>query len=445
MMGSTPFTPTIFKTKYTLVSQRVIGTQPKHGFSFPPDFRHKKRKVFMGIRNKSDVIKTIKERVRTRPDGGISTSFEVYFGTNQLGQKIRECRATLKDALQLVDQYYKIHKKQGDVALNVLRPVEIYDAAEALAMLKKAGLDVSLRDVAKAHIESLRSKKCLLCDRTLHDAYAEYLTAVSSKSHAHVQAIHNRVGLWIEETGADRMCSSITPADFKGYLAEKRKASLKTYNNCMTYLKMFFRWCAVKERGYILDNPLDESRAEAIPYREPEYISVDNMRKIISAMSMHKNADFLLTYTALNFFCGVRNDEIARLAESPSDLILEDKTIRISKVKGWTMGRMPRAFAIPDNAMEFLKGHYSKDVLTAYKRPQVFFRLRLNEIAAALNITIPENAGRHSFITYHVAAYGDPGKTEGISGTSRKMRCSHYMGLASKSDGEAYFSLTPSL
>ena len=128
------------------------------------------------------------------------------------------------------------------------------------------------------------------------------------------------------------MCSSITPADFKGYLAEKRKASLKTYNNCMTYLKMFFRWCAVKERGYILDNPLDESRAEAIPYRGAGgYISVENMRKIISAMSMHKNADFLLTYTALNFFLRCAQRRNRAVGGKPSDLILEDKTVRISR------------------------------------------------------------------------------------------------------------------
>lgn len=399
----------------------------------------------MSIRNKADVLKSIRRIERNRPDGVLSVTFEVSFGRNQLGKKMRKCFGSLAEAKKAVEEFFRLQRQQGEVALNVLRPAQVYDAAEAIQVLSEAGVRLSLREVANAYLDALQSKRKPITARTLGEAYDEYLAAMSNKSTAHTNAIGTRVGAWVEATGRDRQLASIRQEDVVPYLELKKKASLKTYNNVLSYLKMFFKWCADGGRCYLQESPLDHVSVEAIPYREPEYLRVNDVRAIVSAMETHPHASFLLSYAALNFFCGIRNDEIGRLAEFPADILLQDNTVRISRVKGWTLGRMPRAFSIPDNAGEFLKLHYKPDTLSHYKRPQVMFRRMLNEIGQKLGIRIPENAGRHSFITYHVAAFGDPGKTEGIAGTSRKMRCSHYMGLTSKADGEAYFNIRPTV
>ena len=43
----------------------------------------------------------------------------------------------------------------------------------------------------------------------------------------------------------------------------------------------------------------------------------------------------------------------------------------------------------------------------------------------------------------HVAAFGDPRRTEILVGTSASMRVNHYMGLATQAQGQAYFAIRP--
>ena len=65
------------------------------------------------------------------------------------------------------------------------------------------------------------------------------------------------------------------------------------------------------------------------------------------------------------------------------------------------------------------------------------------ELARANGVPMFHNCGRHTFITYHVAAYSDPAKTTAMVGTSDKMRADNYCGLATKKDGDAYFAIMP--
>jgi integrase len=56
----------------------------------------------------------------------------------------------------------------------------------------------------------------------------------------------------------------------------------------------------------------------------------------------------------------------------------------------------------------------------------------------------PRNCLRHSFCTYHVAAYKDPGKTATILCHRNQQKLwSNYNGVARASDGNSYFTITP--
>ncbi|MDA3923699.1 MAG: hypothetical protein PF904_03255 [Kiritimatiellae bacterium] len=68
----------------------------------------------------------------------------------------------------------------------------------------------------------------------------------------------------------------------------------------------------------------------------------------------------------------------------------------------------------------------------------------MGETAKKLKIKLPRNAGRHTFITMHVAAYERPEMTDNMTGTSSQMRSNHYQGLTTKKEGEKYFSIMPS-
>ena len=85
----------------------------------------------------------------------------------------------------------------------------------------------------------------------------------------------------------------------------------------------------------------------------------------------------------------------------------------------------------------------SFDFLGALKKIKKRTIEDIYKIARKNDIPVFQNCGRHTFITYHVSAYGDPAKTQAIVGTSAKYRAENYCGLASKADGEAYFKIWP--
>ena len=71
--------------------------------------------------------------------------------------------------------------------------------------------------------------------------------------------------------------------------------------------------------------------------------------------------------------------------------------------------------------------------------------LRRGSFAARLGVRVGCNFGRHTCATMHVAAYADPRKTEAMLGMSSTMRVKHYMGLVSRTEGERYFGIVPTM
>jgi hypothetical protein len=63
--------------------------------------------------------------------------------------------------------------------------------------------------------------------------------------------------------------------------------------------------------------------------------------------------------------------------------------------------------------------------------------------AKEASINCPENAFRHSFISYRVAKTGDVPSTALEAGNSPSVVFKHYRELVEKKDGEAWFALTP--
>jgi hypothetical protein len=88
----------------------------------------------MAIRDKKTVLKGIREK-SVSVGGKAYATFEIYFGTDGHGKKLRENRASLADARLRVEEFFSEHKRLGDAAL-VLGPAQVYDAKQALGMLQ---------------------------------------------------------------------------------------------------------------------------------------------------------------------------------------------------------------------------------------------------------------------------------------------------------------------
>ena len=138
----------------------------------------------------------------------------------------------------------------------------------------------------------------------------------------------------------------------------------------------------------------------------------------------------------------MRQIEIERVREGDSSvrISLEDCFIRVIKCKGSLRGVRPRAFRIPEQAEAWMR---SFDFLAAVKTPNVRFRAHMNEYAKTAGVTLPKNAGRHTFITMYEAVHHDANALSAIVGNTEGVRSRSYNGVELEREGKAYFAIMP--
>ena len=140
---------------------------------------------------------------------------------------------------------------------------------------------------------------------------------------------------------------------------------------------------------------------------------------------------------ALKAFAGLRT---ATAKKMTWDLIsLEDEVIRIPASIDKSYGNIIED--LPRNLWKWLNEYSSQPMWQSRRRTG---QVILNA-TKRLGINVPKNAWRHSFATYHVALYRDASATAMTLGHSRdpSVLYRNYRGLATRSDGKAYFTISP--
>lgn len=394
---------------------------------------------------KTIVEKNIKRRVRRDRQGRERVGYEAYFGTDPFPPRkpVRITRNTEEELKKAIKDFYLRHQSGGDAAVR-LTPIEAIDAKNALDLLHAAGVKISLADAVRGYLDGDAQKKQDDSGMTVGAAYSEYYASKGEGADKNKTAA--TVGKWLKETGENILLGSVVAKDIVEYLkrhyGDKKP---KTYNSHLLYLKTFFNWCTKDERKYLSESPIRWIKPKEEPWEEPEYMKPADAEKLFRLLEGEKGTHpEYLAYAIINFFCGSRAIEIQRSAALGDDAVrinLDDEMVRIAKGKGYQRGKRPRAFHIDATALAWMK---SFDFLPAVKMITGKTQSEIYKLARKHGIPVFQNCGRHSFITFHVAAYGDPAKTQAIVGTSAKMRAENYCGLASKADGEAYFKILPS-
>ena len=391
----------------------------------------------MAIREKSDVVGDIKKRSKVK-NGKQYHTYEVYYGTDRDGKKIRRYYRTEKIARAEIGRFFMGLKNSGE-GVSVLRPAEIYDAQDALTLLREHRIGLSLTDVARLFVEQKESAG--VTPKTLVEAYGEYFASIPEAQEMYRRTIRDRVGRWVKHVGAGVMCGDVQARAIAQYLSMFEKSSVKTWNNHMSYLKIFCGWLCKKERRYMSDNPMSEMFKRKIAYKVPAFMRADDFKVVIHALERDSSRRYLLGYVTLSYFCGIRTEEIKRLAGNIGDIRPEEGTVIIRMPKGHTQGVTPRTVHVPENAIAWMSGIDFKDALGRNLNMLVS---EFAKFAASQGVKVGRNFGRHTCATMHCAAFGNPSKTEAMLGTSSAMRVKHYMGLATKAEGERYFGLMPS-
>lgn len=399
----------------------------------------------MSYRTKKDVLHSIRERRRVR-NGIAYVIYDAYLGYDPCTKRQRRIQSmSLADLKAQIERFYIEYRVGGDAATR-LKPYEATDAREAIDFLAANGQQISLLEVVRRFLGGGRASNGK--DATLSEAYEKFLNAQVGKSKYYLLSLRSHIGKFIEEFGAERLVSDVTTValseSLHARLVDKdNPKTWKTYNNHLGDIKTFFSWCMKAGQGYIVKSPADDVERIAIAWKDPDYVKVEDVKKLFTALingGAQSRVD--LADAILSFFCGMRNAEIARVREGirSVNVNIDDGYIRVVKCKGSTCGKRPRAFNIPEPALTWMKAF---DFKAAVMKPNPHFREHLIDYAKKAHIKIPSNAGRHTFITMHAAAYHNSNLLSSIVGNTESIRANSYDGVEIEANGKAYFEITP--
>jgi len=266
--------------------------------------------------------------------------------------------------------------------------------------------------------EYLKEKKALGRDTNYHRAIRNILHRLRARfpaSFAEWSEIVARA--WVFELVAD-----FSPVTVRNHI----KAS-----------SAFCNWTV--ERKYIRENIFAKIQIPDVILPEPGFLKVPEIKKLLqTAREKYPSA---VAYIALGAFAGIRSSASARLDLSALDFKKRGILIRADQAKNkrrvyldgyepnlwlwleWAKKNAPRGFTLTKRQWDSMRG----------------------KVAESAGVKMPKNAFRHSFCTYHVALYGDAGKTATLL-THRgnvSILYEHYRGNAGKEQAKEYFNIKP--
>jgi integrase len=292
--------------------------------------------------------------------------------------------------------------------------------------LKRYGWRVT--DAIKFALDHLRRQSTSISVTKAIEHLTEFKRESSRVGLTRLNDIKNRLTKFSEAVGADTKISLVTNEMIGDFLAKIPTAS--TRNDYRKEIVML--WAFAKSKGWVAE-PLDKHLVPRAPEQEKARIilSVDQA----ASLMRHSKADDIRALNALVLFGGCRREEVEKMDWSHIDFENGhiNITSEISKV------RTERFAPINETLKAWL--------LTIQKRRgsiisrNLMRPLRQTWQAAGL-YPWPQDAHRHSFISYRRTQVGDA-ITALEAGTSESIIKRHYKRPVSKEAAERFFAILP--
>lgn len=269
------------------------------------------------------------------------------------------------------------------------------------------------------------------------DAVKEYLDEKMNigRDENYYRAIRNMLDRFLAAFPGS-LVLSLTAQDARSWVAGLNYAPV-TIKNHRTTLKCFFNWCV--QRGYARENIFKAVPVPDVILPEPEFLTVDQLRLVLGTAI--KSCPDALPYLVLQAFGGLRASACAKLDVQNVKFAQRGILIRADMAKN---KRRIFVDGHPDNLWEWLE--FARRIAPeGFELTKRQYDRRKDQIARLSKFRMPHNALRHSFCTYHVAKFGDAGKTATLL-THRgnvALLYEHYRGNATREEGEQYFSIKP--
>jgi site-specific recombinase XerD len=302
--------------------------------------------------------------------------------------------------------------------------IEAYECSEKLV-----AVDSTLRQATAFFLDHVRN---IRRSRNISDVILDLLAArrADGCSKRYLDDLRVRLARFGREFGG-RVVAEISARDIDDWLRGLAVGGV-TRNSFRRRLSTLFSYA--KKRGYLEVNPIgDVERAkEHAPL--VGILSTDETRRLLE----YAQPD-MVPFWAIAAFAGLRTVEIQRLNWEEVDLQAGFIEVKAAKSKTGTR----RLVTVQSNLQNWL---LSFGRSTGPVTP-TNFQVRANEDRHRAELTRPwpNNALRHSFASYYLAAFHDAAKLALEMGNSPRMIFKHYRELVRPCDAARYWSIGPTL
>jgi len=248
---------------------------------------------------------------------------------------------------------------------------------------------------------------------------------------------------------ADRRLDELTARDLGDWLAARGEGwTRNTYRKRVVAL---FRWS--RRQGFLPRDAVTEAdQTDRARERTPGRVLVAPavLERVLHALafgvdlahagrSVEARPDWLPA-VVVSAFCGLRSIEAH--AQTWEGVNIADRILRVTAAKEGTP--TDRTVSIPDCAIRWLLlTPEAERVGPLYRaKTEIFTRVR-KYIREVLEVSLPENGLRKSWVSYRLALTQDLAAVALEAGHSAQVEVRHYRGIASSQDARAWFGVMP--
>jgi integrase len=278
--------------------------------------------------------------------------------------------------------------------------------------------------------EFIRRSRGVTLGVTVPEIVVEFLASKKADAVSHRYLLQLKQTLNRFKTAFPGPIIEITAEQIDRWLREA-KVLPRTRNGYLTQIRVFFGFA--KQRGYLSRKEATEPellKKAKVGDTDSEVFTPDEMEKLLLAAPAH-----LIPLLAIGGFAGLRAAEIFRLDWCAVDLDRNIIELRAGQAK--TASR--RIIPVSGN----LKAWLSLVPRTGKVIPDLDFFRQATALARKIGVRWPQNALRHSFISYRLAEVEDAAKVALEAGNSPTIIFKHYRELVTADAAKQWFGILP--
>ena len=361
----------------------------------------------------------------TEVAGRAYTRYYVSFGSDANGNRVRKNYGSLEDAKVGIDQHEELTEKIGRRAKQ-LTDEKLHDAAEAFVVLDGR---TSLKDAAQFWVNHHKIDGENKTVRDLVDAYEED----RRKSNRRPDTIRDILSHLtpLAETMEVIPANHVSTEDLKRWM-KTQNGGASTKKKRRRHLVGLFNF-GVEEKFCTTNPAVDiKVRDRGEGKTKPHVLPVKDVEKIMQHTETKEAG--MIPYMALTIFAGVRPAEAQRLDWKDIDIARSEVFISDAVSKTHDERYVP----LEPNALAWIMPYADTS------GPVFFSRRKFEKIREKANVRWEHDCARHSYGSYHLAAFDNAGRTaENMGHKGLGMLFKHYRRAVRKEDAEQFWQIMP--